>query len=310
MESNQTSAFLMSTVLHSIGIGLVLFFTYGLKEKAQESPTIFELVAGEGDNYMAEEAPALGTPEGITISIPEPAAASPEPVHVTPAPVIERAPVAAAPAKAPEEIPDMAAMLKRKAAITQIRKEANDKLAQRNAERRARAEAARQAKAEAERAKKEAAANRKMTKADFDRLNKTKDRSPKTGSSVPKVARIDAKGIATGVLGGSTANTTGGAGGKALTRAEGDAVDGYTALLGRKIKESLDEKPGVGAGLVVEVEIRIMANGDIRGFRIMRSSGSRDFDDAVREAFATLRMPPRPTGLSELQRFPIRGVEE
>lgn len=300
MQPTSPSAFLLSTALHGVGVALVLLFTYGVHRSVNESPKIFELVAGEGDNYMATEAPALGTPGGVGIAMPEMAvvkAAPPEPSPVVaaplPEPVIERAPVKAA--KAPDAIPDLQKLVKQKAAITQIRKEAND----------------RRARAVAERKAKEAALkSQRMTKADFDKQNKAKaSTAKKGGASAPKIAKIDAEGIAKGVIGGSTANKVGGAGGTALTRTEGDAVDAYTALLQLRIQSELNEKPGVGAGLVVEVEIRILANGTLTGIRITRSSGSQDFDQVVKEALAALRMPPRPAGLSELQRFPIRGVE-
>jgi len=66
----------------------------------------------------------------------------------------------------------------------------------------------------------------------------------------------------------------------------------------------------VGAGLIVEVELRIMADGSLRNITITKSSGSSDFDQAVRDALGKIQLPPRPAGLSEFQRFPIRGVSE
>lgn len=313
MTATSPRAFALSASLHAIVVLLLVVGGWATRTRSPDMPTILELVAGEGDNYMATEAPALGDPNSIKLEIPEPAISkvAPNPVQAAPAPepVVEKA--APTVTKAPEEIPDFTKMVKNKAAITQIRKEANDKLAQKRAEKKARDEAAKREKEEAAKKAKEAAATRTMTKAEFDKLNKTKTTGApsKTSGGTVKVAKIDTKGILAGVQGGSTANKIGGAGGTALTRAEGEAVDLYTALLARKIKDELDERPGVGAGLTVEVEIRILADGTIRGFRILRSSGSGEFDDAVRETFAKLKMPPRPKGLSELQRFPIRGVE-
>lgn len=310
MRATSPSAFLLSATLHGVFAALVLYFTYGLRDQIKEAPTIFELVAGEGDNYLATEAPALGTPGGITVAIPElPAArpSPPEPVIVAappPEPVIERAPVTKA-AAPPEEIKirDFSKDVKRISTKRQQRLEAEDRRRREIAERKAKQDADRKAK-------EEALKSQRMSKAEFDRLNKNK-KSPAApaGRSSVKVARIDAEGIAKGVIGGSTANKVGGAGGTALTRSEGDAIDAYTALLARKIKTELDEKPGVGAGLIVEVEVRILSDGTLTGFRITQSSGSTDFDRAVREAFANMKMPPRPKGMSELQRFPIRGVE-
>ncbi len=310
MTATSPRAFALSASLHAAVVLLLVVGGWATRTRSPETPTILELVAGEGDNYMATEAPALGDPNSVKLELPEPAITKvqPNPVQAAPEPVVEKAPVTVA--KAPEDIPDLSKMLKQKAAITQIRKEANDRLARQRAEKKARQEAAKKAKEDAARKAKEEAASRKMTKAEFDKLNKAK-KSPVSTSKggAVKVQKIDTQGIVNGVLGGSTANKIGGAGGTALTRAEGDAVELYTALLARKIKDELDERPGVGAGLTVEVEIRILADGTIRGFRILDSSGSGEFDDAVRETFAKLKMPPRPKGLSEVQRFPIRGVE-
>jgi TonB family C-terminal domain len=312
MTATSPRAFALSATLHAAVVLLLVLAGWATRSRSPDTPTILELVAGDGDNYMATEAPALGDPNSIKLDIPEPAIskAPASPVQPAPQPVVEKATPTVT--KAPEEIPDFTKMVKQKAAITQIRKEANDKLAQKRAEKKEREEAAKRQKEEAaKKAKEDAAQTRKMTKAEFDKLNKTsKSTTPsKTSGGTVKVAKIDTKGILAGVQGGSTANKIGGAGGTALTRAEGEAVDLYTALLARKIKDELDERPGVGAGLTVEVEIRILTDGTIRGFKILRSSGSAEFDDAVRETFAKLKMPPRPKGLSELQRFPIRGVE-
>jgi colicin import membrane protein len=304
MQGNQTSAFLMSTLLHGIVAGLLLFLGYTMGDKDREIPKIFELVGGDGNDYMAREAPALGIPGGIKVDIPEPVkpvtrAVEPSPVQPVPEPVVER--VTEPASKKAEAIPDLTKMLKQKTAITQIRKEANDRRAKQIADRKAKAAAE-------QKAREETLEKRKMTKAEFDKQNKSKASAPKAKGAAPKIAKIDTEGILSGMRGGSTASKTG-AGGTALTRSEGDAVDGYAALLGTKIKAELDERPGVGAGLIVEVEIRILADGTLKGFRIVRSSGSSDFDEAVRDAFANIHMPPRPKGLSELQRFPIRGVE-
>lgn len=311
MTATSPRAFALSATLHAAVVLLLVLAGWATRSRLPDTPTILELVAGEGDNYMATEAPALGDPNSIKLDIPEPAIskAPASPVQPAPQPVVEKATPTVT--KAPEEIPDFSKLVKNKAAITQIRKEANDKLAQKRAEKKEREEAAKREKEEAAKKAKETQTNRTMTKAEFDKLNKTNKSTPasKTTGGTVKVAKIDTKGILAGVQGGSTANKIGGAGGTALTRAEGEAVDLYTALLARKIKDELDERPGVGAGLTVEVEIRILADGTIRGFKILKSSGSAEFDDAVRETFAKMKMPPRPKGLSELQRFPIRGVE-
>lgn len=318
MTATSPRAFLMSATLHVLLVGLMFIGACVTGDKMEDAPHIMELVAGEGDNYMATEAPALGVPGGIKIEIPEIPAPQVQPTPAEPEPVVQRVPIEKAPepviqrapeaptkdaAKKEETIPDLKKMVKNKAAITQIRKEANDRRKRQIAEKKAREEAARKAK-------EEALKSQRMTKAEFDKLNKTrKVASTKSGSGAPRVAKIDADGIAKGVLGGSSRNKTGGAGGKALTREEGDAVDAYISFLSERIQMELNERPGVQAGLVVEVEIRIMSDGSIRGVRITDSSGSADFDQVVKEVLGSLKLPPRPKGLSELHRFPIRGVE-
>jgi len=321
MTTSRTNAFVMSALLHAAFIALVLFFTYGVNRGIKESPKIFELVAGEGDNYMATEAPALGVPGGIKITIPQPPAPAPTPEPPAAEPVqIERAPVQAAsepviqraPAPAPkssaksDSIPDLTKMVKNKAAITQIRKEANDRRAQQIAERKAR-EAAERA------AKEERLKSQRMSKADFDRLNKNKSSAPaaKAGtSSSVKVARIDAEGIAKGVVGGSTANKTGGAGGRALTRDEGDPMDLYFSLLRSRLRDALDKPPGLADSLVALVEVELLANGTMTSARIKQSSGSNEFDRAALAAVASVRsIGPRPDKRSETIVIPFRMRE-
>lgn len=311
MSDRTANGFMLSAALHVLAAG-ALFLGYLIGDQASKAaPKVLELVAGAGDNYTATEAPALGEPGGIKIAIPEPPAPTPAPAQSEPIPITP-APIQAAPEKTPppaakpvEKIPDFAKDVKRIATKRQQRLEARDRRIREAQEKKERKER----EAAARKAREEELNKRRMTKEEFDRLNKGKAAPSPKSPRPTKVARIDAEGIKAGVIGGSTANKIGGAGGTALTREQGDAIDEYTALLAQKIKTELDEKPGVGAGLIVEVQIRILADGSITGFRITRSSGSADFDDAVREALGKIKLPRRPAGLSELQRFPIRGVE-
>lgn len=288
-------------MLHVALAAILVVIGFLVQQRVEKAPKIFELVAGEGDNYMATAAPALGTPDGIKVTIPEPVVVKAPPVvEPAPEPVVERAPVTPAKAAPPkvepvEPIRDFSKDVKRISTKRQKRLEAEDKRLRAIAEKKAKA-------AEA----------RKMTKEEFDRLNKSKSKSAAPKSATPpKIAKIDGAGIAKGVVGGSTANKLGGAGGKALTRDEGDALDAYFSLLKRRLKEALDKPPGLSDSLVAVVEVRIAANGLLSGAKITRSSGSADFDHAALAAIARVRsIGPRPDGKSEVLSIPFLMKEE
>jgi len=61
MRSNVSGALAISALLHAAVVGLVLFFSFAAARVVQDTPKVFELVAGAGDNYAATAAPALGS---------------------------------------------------------------------------------------------------------------------------------------------------------------------------------------------------------------------------------------------------------
>jgi TonB family protein len=85
----------MSALVHGGAIGLILFFSYAADSMVKESPKVFELVAGAGNNYAARAAPALGSPGGVKLQAPAPVAPAP------PAPKAEPSPIQSAPETAP-----------------------------------------------------------------------------------------------------------------------------------------------------------------------------------------------------------------
>lgn len=304
MQSNSSSAFFLSATLHGVVVVMILLMTYVWQDHAKEPTKVFELVAGEGDNYMATAAPALGTEGGkVTmpnVPTPTPTPPEPAPIQAAPEPVVQPEPAAPTPKTAVTKAPPPDAIRDFSKDVKRIEKKRADRLI-------AKDRAAREAAEK--KAKLEEAKQKKMTKEEFDRQKKS-GITPKPGSS-QKIARIDAEGIAKGVAGGSTANKEGGAGGKSLTRDEGDALDLYFSLLKRRLKDALDKPPGLSDTLVAIVEVHIAGNGLLSGARISKSSGSEEFDQAALAAVARVRsIGARPDGKSETLLIPFRMREE
>ena len=288
--TDRTPAALMSSLaLHGLIVAVVFVFTYSMNERAKVAPKIFELVAGEGNNYMATQAPALGSPDSVTLNVPAPVAPKPEPVQPEP-PKPEPAAVTPAPVPVPVPPKPVAKPTPRTPAQEIRRLIAN-------ADRKAKREVAKERDEE----------QKRLTKAEFDKQNKAKNDK----SSPTKVAKIDGRGIAKGVAGGSPDNMTGGAGGKALTADEGAAMDRYFSKLKMELEQSLDKPAGVGDTLVTTVEFRISADGTISGVRIIKPSGSREFDDAVRAAFRKVgSIGPRPDHKTEVVELDFRAKDQ
>lgn len=87
----------LSAFLHVSALGLMLFLAWWSQRVDKEPPAVFELVAGAGDNYAAEQAPTTTqevTPS-VNVTLPEPlpeyVPPKPPPPRPQPKP-IERAP--------------------------------------------------------------------------------------------------------------------------------------------------------------------------------------------------------------------------
>ena len=77
-------------------------------------------------------------------------------------------------------------------------------------------------------------------------------------------------------------------------------MEGYFSFLKQKLEQAHEPPVGVSDKLSVRVEFMLAVDGSISQVRIVRSSGNRDFDQSVLDAFK--RVPPigpRPDGRSE-----------
>lgn len=275
---------MLSTAFHALLVGSLFLVAYVSDERDKPPPHILELVAGEGDNYGATVAPKLGTPGGIKVDVPAipvpkpepkpvpvPEPPKPEPAPVTPAPTpppVTPAPPPKTPPKKEPAPPNFAKQVLRKAL---------------NAEKKAKAEVAKERAAEEKRLKKE----------EFDRQQRAKIASARSGAA-PKISHIDGEGIAKGVVGGSAENKVGGAGGKALVATEGAVTERYFAMLRQRVRNALDKPPGVADDLEVTVVVTIHPNGRLTNAHVTKPSGSDEFDRAVIAAFGRVDMPDYP----------------
>lgn len=276
MSAASPRAFFLSATLHGVIVALVVLFTYAVTDQSKNAAKIFELVGGDGDNFGAEVAPALGKPGGVKFQAATPPAPTPTPkvepvvqeVAPAPPPPVEKA---VTPAPAETKPPDFSKQIKRKIVV---------------AESKAKQQVAKERKAEEAR----------LTKEEFDRKTANATKTKVASATPPKVQRVDGEGIAKGVLGGSTANTKGGAGGKALAKTGVSQRDDYFAMLKQRIAIAVksDLPPGLSDTLEVGIEVRIGADGTLSGARVTKSSGSEELDRAVLAAFKRVKMPEHP----------------
>ena len=294
MSEGATKGFWMSAILHGIAAAVLFIATFVVRSAETEPVKVFELVAGEGDNFMATEAPALGTPGGVTIDLPEPPAPRPAPPEPVPTPVTPAPPPPTPKETTPPKPVEPTAPNFKKQLVREVIK----------AESRAKRDIAKERAAE----KKRLAAEKKrledekkrMTKEEFDRLNKSKSATASSSKSAPtKVAKIDAEGIAKGVVGGSRNNKTGGAGGKALKNDNDDVLLGYFALFKQRLRTEFEPPPGLSDTLKVTISVLSHPDGSLTNPRVIKSSGSREFEEAVLAAIRRVRMPPRPDKKTE-----------
>lgn len=271
MRATSSSSFLLSLTLHGFVVALIVLATWFTAMRNREAPVIFELVAGPPTNPEVLEAPALGnTTQPVKLEVPK---VELVPTMPEPEPVVETVPEPPAPTP-PKPVPVEKAKPKvpeKPKADTSMTKEL--KKAQR------------------------------MSYQEYLKKHPTPKQpanSKLTASKATKVPKIDAQGIAQGVRGGSTANTKGGGGGKALTREQQDQLNTYISLLIQELKRAHEPPPGVSDRLEAKVTFDITASGAILNPRITKSSGDKEFDRSVIDAFLRMRsIGPTPNRRSD-----------
>ena len=311
MSERSFNAFLLSATLHAVVIALALLVSYATKQGTDQAVKVFELVAGAGDDFGAKEAPALGTEKGIKVAVnqpvpprlPEPV--PPQPVARQPEPVVQPAPTPPAPVQ-PAPTPPKTAP--KKTVPPKTTSEVDKKLKQDIAI--AKRNATRQIEKEQKAADKKRAEQERISKEQFDRENKTKKVASAKGTAVKK---IDVEGVTGGVVGGSSASKKG-AQGKALTSDHDDAVARYEKFFKDELRRMYldDLPPGLADTLKVDIEVRNNADGSLANARVVKSSGNKEFDQAVLAAIRRVKLPPRPDKQTVVFEFPftMRDVSE
>ena len=69
MTDSSSRGFLQALALHAAAAALTLGLGFVATSREPDSPRLIELVAGEGDNYAATEAPAMPAPKNARRSI-------------------------------------------------------------------------------------------------------------------------------------------------------------------------------------------------------------------------------------------------
>ncbi|HWA28112.1 MAG TPA: TonB family protein [Lacunisphaera sp.] len=250
MRATSPNSLVLSLSLHAFVVLALLTTTWFVAKQAKEAPVIFELVAGPPTAPDELVAPALGnTLNKIELPKVETVASMPDPEPVVQTQPEEKA-VETPPAEKPKPKP------KPDNSIAKEMKQAA-----------------------------------RISYRDYLKKHPT----PKPTAAIQpstrpnKGPRIDAQGIAEGVKGGSTANTRGGGGGQALAREQQSQMDTYFSLLLQELKRAHEPPPGVSDKLAVQVTFDITASGAILNPRIKKSSGNKEFDQSVLDAFLRVR---------------------
>jgi TonB family protein len=283
VNDRASSAYFSSIILHGTIVVMIALLAYSCTPSSPQVPKIMELVAGPGDNYMATEATKLGAENGIELNLPAvPMASAPTPpapdptpaetAPMTPAEAVPVTPVEVAPPapKAPAKTtksttkPPPNPMLK-KVTHAEIRAESAVKM--------------HEARLEKERQKAAALAAKKLAASNYAKYM--------AGQQGPMV-----KGKAGGVAAGTS--MADGAGGKALTAEQADAMAAWIALLSQRWRDGFVPPPDFDQKMLAHVSFHVSAAGSISGIHVTGSNGGPAFESAVAEALRHVTVPPPP----------------
>src|SRR6478735_7823064 len=283
MRENTANSVVISLLLHGLLVGIILLTTYVVARQTKEAPVIFELVAGpRTSDAESLEAPLLGTGgKEIKLDIPVVETVASMPSEPEPMPVVQTEPEPAA-VEPPPKPAEKSKPVEKAKPIEKPKPNAKPKPDNSLV--------------------KEMQKTQRMSYKDYIKKHPTPKAAPAQSSSGTKVAsskRIDTAGIAGGLKNGS-AKSKGGEGGKALTREQQDQMSTYISLLIQELKRAHEPPPGVSDRLEARVTFDITASGAIMNPRISKSSGDKEFDDSVIEAFLRMRsIGPTPNRRSD-----------
>jgi len=294
MRTVSPNAFLASIAIHGAIIGVVVFLTFFVTQKEAPPPVVFELVAGPPTAPDELVAPALGNsatpvqnPQTVKLDVP------------TPPPVQEKyePPVTETVKTEQPPVPDEA---------TQPVPKENPK-----ADATAKPKPTRKPADPAKAITSELRRKERMSYKDYLKKHPIPKEVPPQTFSRASGSRIDAEGIAGGVVGGSVANKRGGGGGHAMTRQEQSELNTYIAMLINALREAHEPPPGVSDKLAVKITFDITAGGHILNPRITKSSGNADFDESALAAFRKVRsIGPTPDGKADTWTLTFRMLEQ
>jgi colicin import membrane protein len=271
MRANSPSSIAVSLTLHAFIAAVIFVTTFYVARQQDKAPVIFEVVQGPPTAPDELVAPALGNTTS-PVKLEVPKVNLPP----EPEPEVVPEPPASEAVPPPKSAPTKPAPKPDTSILKDMKK------------------------------------SQRMSYKDYLKKHPT----PKPSATPPaqrsaNVPRIDAQGIANGVRGGSTANTRGGGGGKALTREEQSELNTYISFLLNALKEAHEPPPGVSDTLEAKVTFDITANGAILYPRITKSSGDRAFDQSVIEAFRRVKsIGPTPNGKPDTWTVTFRMKDE